>query len=250
MSRFLDFVEQVVEAPAINDVWQILMAEMKGFGFDRLLYAFTRFRRGNSFGDPRDILVLSNHSKEFLQEFIDNGLYFHAPMVKWAAENVGACSWGWMQKPPSEFTPEEARLLEFNRRMGIRAGYSISFKDVSSRAKGAIGLVAGPGMSQRDADAVWVEHGRLIVQMNNVAHLKITSLPCDSGRKPLTTRQREVLEWVGEGKTLQEIATIMGVSRSTVEKHLRLAREALDVETSTQAVLKATIQNRIFLVDS
>ena len=31
-----------------------------------------------------------------------------------------------------------------------------------------------------------------------------------------------------------------------VEKHLRLAREALDVETTAQAVLKASLQRQIF----
>jgi LuxR family transcriptional regulator len=42
----------------------------------------------------------------------------------------------------------------------------------------------------------------------------------------------------------------MGLTAATVEKHLRLAREALDVDTTAQAVLKASFQNQIFLTAS
>jgi LuxR family transcriptional regulator len=114
------------------------------------------------------------------------------------------------------------------------------------RAKGAIGLVAREGLTQDDVDAVWAEHGDEIFLMNEVMHLKVQNLPYLSTRPPLTPRQREVLEWVGDGKTAQDIATILGVTPATVEKHLRLARDALDVETTAQAVLKAWFQNQIF----
>ncbi|MEJ2019255.1 MAG: helix-turn-helix transcriptional regulator, partial [Maritimibacter sp.] len=62
----------------------------------------------------------------------------------------------------------------------------------------------------------------------------------------LTERQREVLSWIGDGKSNLDVATILGVSVATVEKHLRLARERLGVETTAQAVLKASFQNQIY----
>ncbi|MEP3034604.1 MAG: sigma factor-like helix-turn-helix DNA-binding protein, partial [Pseudoruegeria sp.] len=49
--------------------------------------------------------------------------------------------------------------------------------------------------------------------------------------------------------TTQEIAQIMGLTAATVEKHLRLAREVLDVETTAQAVLKASFNNQIFIIE-
>jgi LuxR family transcriptional regulator len=48
---------------------------------------------------------------------------------------------------------------------------------------------------------------------------------------------------------MQDIATIMGLTPATVEKHLRLAREALNVDTTAQAVLKAALQNQMFISD-
>ena len=245
----LDYLEKLNETNSIEDLWSLHTQSMAEFGFDRLLYGFTQFRTAHSFGDKEDVLVLTNHDPKYSDPFV-NDLYFHAPMVRWATENVGACSWGWMRDNAEMLTESERKVVEFNRKMGIVAGYTISFREVSVRSKGAIALTAKDGLSQEDADAIWAEHGRLIVQMNNVAHLKITNLPFSTARKSLTKRQREALEWVGDGKTTQDIATIMGLTPATIEKHLRLAREVLDVETTAQAVLKAAFQNQIFVLEA
>ena len=245
----LDYLEALNEANSIEDLWTLHTQTMATFGFDRLLYGFTQFRSAHSFGDREDVLVLTNHDNSYSDPFV-NDLYFHAPMVRWATENVGACSWSWMTDHADALTESERKVVAFNRKMGVVAGYTISFREVSVRAKGAIALTARPGMSQADADAIWAEHGRMIVQMNNVAHLKITNLPFSTARKRLTKRQREALEWVGDGKTTQDIAVIMGLTPATVEKHLRLAREVLDVETTAQAVLKASFQNQIFVLEA
>jgi LuxR family transcriptional regulator len=173
-----------------------------------------------------------------------------APMVRWAADNTGACSWNWIRRNRDKLTPSERQVAEFNQKMGVTAGWAVSFPSSSPRARGAIALTARVGMDQDQADAIWEKHGRKLQQMATVAHLKFTTLPYTSARRPLTDRQREALEWVGDGKTTQDIATIMGLTPATVEKHLRLAREALDVETTAQAVLKASFQNQIFVVSA
>lgn len=245
----LDYLERLAEKLTVEDVWELHISEMQKFGFFGLLYGYTRFRTANSFGDQQDLLILCNHGDDYTEQFIDKRMYADAPMVKWAAENVGACSWRWMSEHSDALTEPEKRVVAFNKKMGLTAGYSISFKDVSIRSKGAIGLTGKPGMVQQDVDEIWQEHGRVLVQMNNMVHLKLISLPYSGKRKNLTKRQREALEWVGDGKTTQDIATIMGLTSATIEKHLRLAREALDVDTTAQAVLKASFQNQIFVLE-
>ncbi len=245
----LDDLETVLHSHTIEEVWTLLVDRMCDHGFCRMIYGFTGFRTANSFGDPLDMIVLSNHCPEFMDQFMSNGYYSQAPMVRWAADNVGACSWRWMQdrQAAGQLSREEAEIMAFNHRHGIRAGYSISFKDVSIRAKGAIGLAVPEHVSQDEVDGLWREHGQAIEVLCTAAHLRMTTLPFAGANRVLTDRQREVLEWVGDGKTIQDIATIMGLTAATVEKHLRRARDTLDVETTAQAVLKASIQNQIFI---
>ncbi|WP_415182700.1 helix-turn-helix transcriptional regulator [Phaeovulum sp.] len=245
----LTHLERLLEAPTIQEIWALHCDKMAEYGFDRLLYGFTQFRTPNSFGNLEDTVVLSNHSESYLDTFIRGGMFHDAPMVRWAATHEGAASWRWVdeQARAGKLNEAELKVLEFNLRHGIRAGYSISFRDVSVRAKGAIGLAASESLRQHDVDVIWERHGRELMVFNTMTHLRISSMPLATARRPLTSRQREVLEWVGDGKTTADIATIMGLTPATVEKHLRLAREALDVDTTAQAVLKASVQNQIFI---
>jgi DNA-binding CsgD family transcriptional regulator len=249
-SCLVDFLYEVFRARSIEEIWSLHTDKMAEVGFDRLLYGFTRFRTANYLGSPDDSLFLTNHHPDYVNEFIRGGLYQAAPMVRWAADNVGAQSWKLMLeaiKSAETLSTIERKVVELNKRHNVQAGYSIGFRDVSVRAKGGIGLCARADLTQDDVEAIWAKHGREIVIMNNVVHLRISSLPYVSG-KTLTARQRETLEWVGDGKTTQDIAIIMGLTPATVEKHLRLAREVLDVDTTAQAVLKASFHNQIFVV--
>jgi DNA-binding response OmpR family regulator len=55
----------------------------------------------------------------------------------------------------------------------------------------------------------------------------------------LAKRQVEALTWVARGKTSEEIARILGVSKPTVEFHVNNARIKLGVATRSEAVAKA-----------
>lgn len=55
----------------------------------------------------------------------------------------------------------------------------------------------------------------------------------------LTPRVAEVLLWVAQGKTNSDIATILGISESTVKKHLLEIFQQLGVETRSAATLRA-----------
>ncbi|QUJ77663.1 autoinducer binding domain-containing protein [Sulfitobacter albidus] len=241
----------IADAKTIENLWEDHVRKMAQYGFDRLLYGFTRYRTATSLGDPEDFIILTNHSQAYTSVFLDEGHYHHAPMVNWALNNEGAKSWRLLadMEASKALSGPERRVLEFNRDMGVTAGYSISFKSISARSKGAIALTAKPGLSQQDVDEMWAEHGADITLMNNILHLKILTLPYTAPNRVLTARQREALEWVGDGKTTQDIAMLMGLTAATVEKHLRLARESLAVETTAQAVLKAAFSNQMFVID-
>lgn len=250
MDPVIPFVEATATARNMQDVWDVYQRRMAGFGFSRVLYGFTMHRTETSFGDPQDLVILSNNPPDYTRQFVESGLYFSAPMLRWALDNVGARSWSMIHERAEQgsLSQQERQVHEFNLSHGLVAGYTISLPETSRREKGAVSLSAGPGVTQAEVDAIWADHGRTISAMTNVAHLKMLSLPHKTARRPLTKRQREVLEWVGDGKTTADIAVIMGLTTATVEKHLRLAREALDVDTTAQAVLKASFQNQIYVL--
>jgi LuxR family transcriptional regulator len=243
-------MQRIVEARTPEELWALLLDRLAGYGFDRVIYGFTRYQREGSVGDRDDIVYLSNLDRGAVRDYLDMSFFLRTPMFRWVSQHVGACSWRWAEQElaAGRLTEDEIAAMVQARALGLQAGWSISFPELSLRARGAMGLTAQAGLTQDDADAAWTRWGDEILAICNMTHLRLTHMPFRVSRRPLSPRQREALEWVGDGKTTQDIATIMGLTSATVEKHLRLAREALDVETTAQAVLKASFQNQIFVL--
>lgn len=244
------FLNSVVAATSMEELWDQYCVKLDGYGFDRVIYGFTRSATLTSPGSPMDFVFLTNHSTEFADTFINQGLYNSGPMVRWGMNNFGTQSWSiigdWLVD--GSLSQDELSVLEINRSFDVTAGYSHSIASTHSRARSGFAMAGRKDLTQNDVDQIWAEHGEHITLINNVVHLKLTTLPY-TGARQLTKRQREVLEWVGDGKTIQDIAMVMGLTGATVEKHLRLARESLQVETTAQAVLKASFQNQMYVVD-
>lgn len=250
-SLLMDYMSELLACRSIENAWELHVGRMDEYGFDRLIYGANRFRSQGEFGDISDAIVLTNHDEEYIDIFIGKGLYVHGPMAIWGANNTGCCSWQWAQdrRKAGECSENECRVLDMNARMGINAGYTISFDTISERSKSAIGLCAKRGLSQSEINTLWASKGDEILLLNKLMNQTVGSLPFERQGKPLTKRQREVLQWVADGKTLQDIATIMELSQATIEKHLRLARNNLGADTTAQAVLKASVQGQFFLFE-
>lgn len=243
---------EITKATVIEEVWSIYTKVMRDFGFDRIIYGRTRYRSGTNLGDPADFLVLSNHDPEYVEYFVDQERYLDSPMFRWSFKNVGCASWSNVIEMAARgsLTKAELEVVEMNRQFNVNAGYTVSFPAISHRFKSSASLSARADLSQAEVDALWSANSTELELLNYLFDLKISTLPHFSKNLALTKRQREVLEWIGDGKTTQDTAIILGLTPATVEKHLRLARESLNVDTTAQAVLKAAFLNQMFLVEN
>ena len=248
MADILSLLTNIAESTEADRVWTLAAGQFKAFGFARVNYGFTRFRSLRSIGDPDDAMFLTTSDADYAKGYFRNGFYARTPAFRWAQNNEGACTWTWVREAMAagRLSAEEAETVRVNATMGIIAGISISFPETSARAKGAMGLIADPGLDHVMVDQIFADRRDEILAVAHMMHLKLIQLPVSSRRRTLTARQRESLEWVADGKTTQDVALLMGVSAAMVEKHLRLAREALSVDTTASAVAKAALMNLIF----
>ncbi|MBA3908824.1 MAG: LuxR family transcriptional regulator [Rhodobacter sp.] len=247
-TTLLILLNRIAAAASIDDVWKLATNHFASLGFGRANYGFTRFRHLKTIGDPDDALFLSTCDSDYVKRYFQGGFYAKTPVFRWAERSSGICTWKWVKDAfdAGKLSAEEAEAVRQNVAMGVTAGISVSFPEVSSRSKGALGLIADAGISQDDVEAIYAARRDEILVVSNMMHLTIVHLPQLSRRRALSPRQREALEWVADGKTTQDVALLMGVSPAMVEKHLRLAREALAVETTAQAVAKSALLNMIF----
>ncbi|GFE67283.1 helix-turn-helix transcriptional regulator [Litoreibacter roseus] len=244
-----DTLLPMAKSKDIETVWSTHGRAMRALGFDRMVYGFTRFPihgRNIGVGEVNDALVLSNHSPDYMEYFVGKRMYLHGPMTRWASENEGTCSWRMIAQMAEAQTlsADELEVIQINQRFAVTAGYTISFHSGTDTTKAAIGLAARRGLSQDDVEQIWAAHHAFIELSSYLMHLQVSRLPHKSGLiHRLSQRQQEVLQWAAQGKTGDEMAQIMGLTRATVEKHLRLARAALNSTTTAHAVMKASSAN-------
>jgi DNA-binding CsgD family transcriptional regulator len=248
MTTALRLVTAIAESISVEEVWRLASGYFKDLGFSRANYGFSRFLHRENVGDPVDAIFLTTAKADYANFYFHKGFYARTPVYRWAMQNSGACTWKWVRDAylAGRLTPDEADAVRKNMELGITAGISISFPETSARSKGALGLVADPGIDHDQVEEIWARAQEGLQAVAHIMHLKVILLPQANPGRNLTERQRQALEWVADGKTAQDVALLMGVSPAMVEKHLRLAREALSVETTTQAVAKAAMLNLIF----
>lgn len=241
-------VAAMAEAETLQEIWTTLVEALAACGNERVNYGFTRYKVGRSIGDPSDVLFLSTHALEKVLWFHESGLYMRTPEYRWVRENTGACSWGHLkdERAAGRLTPDEAKAQDEIGASRARAGYTISFPETPPRSKGAMGLAFAHGVSQGTVDAWFAAHRDTVMALTGIAHARMGQMPLPVPGASLSARQREVLNWVADGKTTQDICVLTGLSASTIEKHLRAARTALSVETTAQAVAKLSFLNQLF----
>ncbi len=244
MRETLARVASIAAAGSVGTAWALAADWFAARGFARVTYGLTRFRTERSIGDLDDVLYLTTADPAYSAFYFRDGFFATTPVYRWLLRNSGVTTWRWVAEDlaAGRLRPEEAEAVRRNADWGVVAGLSFGFADMRDRTRGALGLTADRGLDHDAVDAIWAAEGEGLAAVAHVLHLKILSLPA-AVRRDLTDRQSEVLAWVADGKTAQDIATILGLSAAAVEKHLRLAREALGVETTAQAVAKAVLLN-------
>jgi DNA-binding NarL/FixJ family response regulator len=65
-----------------------------------------------------------------------------------------------------------------------------------------------------------------------------------AGAQPLTSRQREVLQLIAEGRTMKEVASILNISARTAESHKYEIMKVLGLET-TAALIQYAIRSKL-----
>ena len=68
-----EYLLAVVDCQSLEELWDGHVSKMAEYGFDRLLYGYTRYRTATSLGDPDDFVVLTNHDRSYTDFFLGGG---------------------------------------------------------------------------------------------------------------------------------------------------------------------------------
>lgn len=244
------FFDQIMRVHDPAEIWDIFIREMAGLGFPGVIYAYRRTVGSGTLSVAGELHYAIRQEPPDLADQIDRMQNLPNWIIRWSAENTGALSYGDMRRAAEtgDLRKDEADTRQMFLSLGMRAGYAVSLRDATMSVHGLLFLNGGLGVRQHEIDAIWQEHGDVIQALCQMVHLRLSNMaPFGPVKTVLSSRQCEVLQWVAAGKTSAEIAIILGLKPVTVEKHLRLAREALDAQTTAQAVMIAAVRELIFM---
>jgi len=134
----------------------------------------------------------------------------------------------------SELTSEERAFVEAMREVDFSDGFSLP-------CYGPNGRNAVVGLSKMKAKVdISPGHMSLLHFAAQAAHLRICAMFADEGTRDrqLSTREKEILDWVARGKSNTVIADILAISPGTVDTYMRRIYEKLDVSDRTSAAVK------------
>jgi len=114
-------------------------------------------------------------------------------------------------------------------RLGV-GGYLIKSSALPAVGERILDVIAGERVISPEVERIAVvELGRFAQQAREGSELRAT----------LTPREQEVLVLIGEGLTMRQMATRLGISPRTVETHVAKLYRKLEVRTRVQAISRA-----------
>jgi LuxR family quorum-sensing system transcriptional regulator CciR len=191
---------------------------------------------------PEGRLHLQNYPEAWVAQFQERGLHRHDPVQHAASVRLGGFGWAGLEQL-IDLTSAQRTVLQESRKAGLGEGYTVPLHAPSGHPASCSFVTAvGEPFPHRVASAV-----------ESVAHsaFAIASQLLGNGKPAnrLTSRQRECVVLMAQGKTDWEIGRILGLSEESVTKYLNAARRRFGVARRTQLALAALASGELILAE-
>ena len=229
-------LEQIVRIRAITDaetLWNCTRDYF--FAHGARMIAYHHFFLG---GPPHETYEKASYKTEgfpagFLEKLFDEKLIEVNPIADLANRTVDPFFWSDIPGMMALLDHQEAFLGAFAE-FAVGDGLAIQVFGPRSR-NGTLNI--GFGAAHPRLDDRRLKELQLAAQLSHLAFIRMTP-DFTSGEVALTPRERDVLEWIAQGKSNPVIAEILGISIHTVDTHIRRIFHKLGVNDRTTAAIK------------
>lgn len=229
---FESFVSKANSCKTPEELYRLFTDAMMRFGFDKSIYSFLTHH--HSVGYDAGHGLAHNYPEDWQKYYVEKKYFQIDPVPKNAFKTLRAFSWDKMTKS-AILTAEELRVMNEAEEAQLRSGVGIPLYGINNEIAG-FGLANTDGKVEITDDLL-----NLLQAYAHQFHINYLKLIKKDDREviKLTEREKEVLLWFAEGKSLGEIGTILGISDETVRSYRKTIYEKLGANQRTLAVLKA-----------
>jgi LuxR family transcriptional regulator len=223
-----DVLGRLNEASEPSQVLAQVSVAARQLGFEHCAYGL---RTLVPFTRPKT-LMFSTYDERWSRRYINAGYLQVDPTVAHGVHSGTPVVWS------NEIFRDAPQMWDEARSFGLRVGWAQSVFEPDAR----VGMLSLARSGEPLTAAEMRAKDLLFQGLVNKAHRAFCRLlggPL-AGIEPLTKRQVEVLRWTGDGKTSNEIAAILCISKPTVDFHLKNAMAILGAATKSSAAAFAS----------
>lgn len=210
-------------------VFEVVEAAAKDLGFEWCAFGL---RSPISLTRP-DFQLMNNYPSQWRVRYHEAGYLASDPTIKRGIRSQLPMLWN------DALFADVPCLWDEAQAMGLRVGWAQSRFDGTGIGSLLTLARSGEVLSRKELESKGLQLNWL-VSMAHDAFTRVLNVSHSQHTKaPLTRREVEVLKWAAEGKTTEDIASILSISEDTVKFHTRNAMLKLDCTNRISAVVRA-----------
>lgn len=236
----MDFLTLITQMHASTDesgLFTVLEHFVRPLGFDSVIFCLMTDHA--TIGEPAKHGKIVGYPDDWMKHYMANDYEVFDPIRQES-----------LLQPQSVFTWEgiarlrpyskvESRLMHEAYDAGLKDGVTVALKNSHDECV-AFGYASTRGGVEMSNVTVSLLKLASVQFYDCYQSLKARQIP---GMRPsrvrLTDREREVLQWTAAGKSIPDIATILGITDATVKYFLQRCFGKLNANSKTLAVVKA-----------
>jgi DNA-binding CsgD family transcriptional regulator len=229
-------IHESLSCEARQDFFALLAKVQKLLGFAYSLAAMGGYSN-DSCGTVLAEIFDGGFPREFGREYVSRH-YFRASRViseNFRTYRLQAWSEAWRRL----HQPKE--IISLCRDFGMTEGYAHGTRPLPKWRHGSFFCFSGPSIRRDPRTEAMLEHltPHLHLALATVTYPAMEGKPSATGSSALSKREKEVLEWLKEGKSSWDASAILNISESTVNFHVRNVLRKLGVVNRAQAIAVA-----------
>jgi DNA-binding CsgD family transcriptional regulator len=226
--KLLEFIHNCVSCEAEKEFKALFPALQELFPFDFATVVLGHLDDNNGIVTAHHVNI--SFSEEWFHEYLSRGYLQKDTNVR---ENFTSYKLqNWTNVTEKLRQPEE--IISLCMDFDMRQGYTCGSRPLSPAKNGSMFCFSGPSMEcNRRSEAIL----KLVIPHLHQAlsHLFNKKQPT-SNSVVISVREKEVLNWLQQGKTSWDVSVILGISERTVNYHVYNIMQKLGVTNRIQAI--------------
>ncbi|MGA7239908.1 MAG: autoinducer binding domain-containing protein [Bryobacteraceae bacterium] len=229
-----EFISQSNSASSKEEVFALFQRVLRYLGYDSVVYSLLTDHP--SIGRKAGHGVTGNYPKDWMDYYMEKGYFTQDPVPKYAFTTSAAYTWEHVVETCA-ISKKQKTLMNEAQDAKLYSGAAVAIYGPNFEVAG-VGIASSYNKLRPSKDTL-----AIIRAVSHQFHFAYSQFDLPNGQPErqvsLSPREREVLSYSAEAKSVPVIGIIMGISRGTVKFHLQNIYRKLDVCTKQQAIVKA-----------